>query len=223
MIIIGERFSSRFPLWKNIQLCRIGRLFRDTISGVVRPVQVISRLFSHAGTYHSPRLPSLHFKSRQLFLSGAITSSMNYKSTQYYSNILSSRYLCSQGHQRGLVIGILPANHNHDIINYSMNSKVTAHCSNVFSKRIHIQFHRGLISDTLPARRSDDRNTSHEQTRSAPMDIEELVEFLRDENASDICVIRVPPHLDYVDYFVVCSGFGARHLRRMADGLVAEV
>ena len=55
------------------------------------------------------------------------------------------------------------------------------------------------------------------------MDIEELVEFLREENASDICVINVPLTLDYVNYFVVCSGFGARHLRRMADGLVAEV
>ena len=55
------------------------------------------------------------------------------------------------------------------------------------------------------------------------MDIEELVEFLREENANDICVINVLLALDYMNYFVVCSGFGARHLRRMADGLVAEV
>lgn len=55
------------------------------------------------------------------------------------------------------------------------------------------------------------------------MEIHELVDYLRNENASDICVIRVPPSMDYVDYFVVCSGFGARHLRRMADGLVAEM
>ena len=55
------------------------------------------------------------------------------------------------------------------------------------------------------------------------MDIDELVEYLREENALDICVISVPSSLDYVDYFVVCSGYGARHLRKMADGLVAEV
>ena len=55
------------------------------------------------------------------------------------------------------------------------------------------------------------------------MEIDELVDYLKEENAIDICVIRVPPAMDYVNYFVVCSGFGARHLRRMADGLVAEV
>ena len=222
---IGARFSTGFLLLKSYQLCRIGRQFRDTTSGVVRPVQVISRLFSHARTYHSPLLPSLHFKSKQLFLSGAINSSMNYKSTQYFSNVLSSKYLCSQAHRHGLVTDIkfMSTNHNHDFINNSVNCKVTACCSNFFSKRVHVQFHRGLMSDTLPANRSDARDTSCEQMRSTPMDIEELVEFLRDENASDICVIRVPPYLDYVDYFVVCNGFGARHLRRMADGLVAEV
>ena len=63
----------------------------------------------------------------------------------------------------------------------------------------------------------------HEEKRMSLMEIHELVDYLRNENASDICVIRVPPSMDYVDYFVVCSGFGARHLRRMADGLVAEV
>ena len=68
-----------------------------------------------------------------------------------------------------------------------------------------------------------DRALESDQRRNNPMDIEELVEFLWEENASDICAINVPLTLDYVNYFVVCSGFGARHLRRMADGLVAEV
>ena len=98
----------------------------------------------------------------------------------------------------------------------SPNCKVMSYCNNS-------QSHHRLMSDSLPASCSDDNNTNHDQIRSVPMDIEELVQFLRDENASDICVIRVPPHLDYVDFFVVCSGFGGRHLRRMAGGLAAEV
>ena len=53
--------------------------------------------------------------------------------------------------------------------------------------------------------------------------IEELVEFLRDENATDICVIRIPPEREYVEYFVVCSGFGTRHIHTVADNLAAEV
>ena len=68
----------------------------------------------------------------------------------------------------------------------------------------------------------DDRS-EHEGTGSNPVEIEKLVTYLQEENAIDTCVIRVPPEMDYVEYFVVCSGYGTRHLRRMADGLVAEV
>ena len=55
------------------------------------------------------------------------------------------------------------------------------------------------------------------------MNIHELVEFLRRENARDICVIKVPPEWEYVDYFIVCGGLGTRHIRTMADNLAAEV
>ena len=51
------------------------------------------------------------------------------------------------------------------------------------------------------------------------MNIHELVEFLRQENAHD----RVPPEREYVDYFVVCGGLGTRHIHTMANNLVAEV
>ena len=55
------------------------------------------------------------------------------------------------------------------------------------------------------------------------MNIHELVEFLRWKNARDICVIKVPREREYVDYFIVCGGLGTRHIRTMADSLVAEV
>ena len=59
--------------------------------------------------------------------------------------------------------------------------------------------------------------------RSTPMTISELVEFLREENAREICVIRVPPEREYVNYLVTCVGTGTRHIGRMADSLAWEV
>ena len=210
--------------FQNYQLRRIGRLFLDSAaSGVVRPYQVISRSFSHPGTYmyYSPFMP--HLKSRQLFLCtpiyNLINSSVNYTRVRVWShdtNTLLPKYLYSQAHQCGPVTNISAANHTCS----SVNCIVTARYSKILLKCIHYD---GLMSDSLPAIHSDDKDASHDQARNAPMDIEELVQFLRDENASDICVIQVPPHLDYVDYFVVCSGFGGRHLQRMAGGLAAEV
>ncbi|XP_017319894.2 mitochondrial assembly of ribosomal large subunit protein 1 [Ictalurus punctatus] len=43
-----------------------------------------------------------------------------------------------------------------------------------------------------------------------------LVSVLREENAVDICVIRVPDQLRYTDYFIIVSGSSTRHLRAMA-------
>ena len=59
---------------------------------------------------------------------------------------------------------------------------------------------------------------------STPLNnVEQLVEFLKAEDARDVCVIRVPPEREYVEYFVVCSGVGTRHIRSMADNLATEV
>lgn len=59
--------------------------------------------------------------------------------------------------------------------------------------------------------------------RTILMTINELVTFLREQKAQDICVIKIPPEREYVEYFVVCSGLGTRHIRMMADSLAAEV
>ena len=61
------------------------------------------------------------------------------------------------------------------------------------------------------------------KTRSHAMDIDELVHFLREENAVDLCVIRLGPERSYVGYFVTCTGTSTRHIRRIADNLVSEV
>ncbi|XP_043820923.1 mitochondrial assembly of ribosomal large subunit protein 1 [Dromiciops gliroides] len=51
-------------------------------------------------------------------------------------------------------------------------------------------------------------------------DIDLLVSLLRQENAKDICVIKVSPELRYTDYFVVVSGTSTRHLQAMAQYIV---
>ena len=52
------------------------------------------------------------------------------------------------------------------------------------------------------------------------LDIKDLVDFLKKENAIDICVIRTSEDKrNYVDYFVVVSGVSSRHLRAMAKNL----
>ena len=87
-----------------------------------------------------------------------------------------------------------------------------------------------LLRNVQKARLREDREQEETVTvkservqRSTPMTISELVEFLREENAKEICVIRVPPEREYVNYLVTCAGTGTRHIRRMADSLAWEV
>ncbi|XP_043920554.1 mitochondrial assembly of ribosomal large subunit protein 1 [Protopterus annectens] len=46
--------------------------------------------------------------------------------------------------------------------------------------------------------------------------IDLVVALLRQENAKDICVIKLPPEMTYTDYFVIASGTSTRHLQAMA-------
>ncbi|XP_038125476.1 mitochondrial assembly of ribosomal large subunit protein 1 isoform X1 [Cyprinodon tularosa] len=43
-----------------------------------------------------------------------------------------------------------------------------------------------------------------------------LVSLLRQENAVDLCVIKVPDNVQYAEFFIVVSGVSPRHLRAMA-------
>ncbi|XP_048195651.1 mitochondrial assembly of ribosomal large subunit protein 1 [Perognathus longimembris pacificus] len=51
-------------------------------------------------------------------------------------------------------------------------------------------------------------------------DIDMLVSLLRQENARDICVIKVPPEMQYTDYFVIGSGTSTRHIHAMGYYIV---
>ncbi|XP_018974048.1 mitochondrial assembly of ribosomal large subunit protein 1-like [Cyprinus carpio] len=51
-------------------------------------------------------------------------------------------------------------------------------------------------------------------------DVALLVSVLKQENASDICVIRVPPELKYTDHMIIVSGSSPRHLSAIAELLL---
>ncbi|XP_072250510.1 mitochondrial assembly of ribosomal large subunit protein 1 [Leuresthes tenuis] len=59
-------------------------------------------------------------------------------------------------------------------------------------------------------------NGSFSQSSSETFTLDVLVSLLRQENAVDLCVIKVPDHIKYTEYFVVVSGLSPRHLRAMA-------
>uniref|UniRef100_A0A3B1J2M3 Mitochondrial assembly of ribosomal large subunit protein 1 n=1 Tax=Astyanax mexicanus TaxID=7994 RepID=A0A3B1J2M3_ASTMX len=55
------------------------------------------------------------------------------------------------------------------------------------------------------------------QLGSLSFNLDLLVSLLRQENAEDICVIKVPEEIRYTEFFIVVSGSSTRHLRAMAQ------
>ncbi|KAM5156926.1 mitochondrial assembly of ribosomal large subunit protein 1 [Mantella aurantiaca] len=63
-------------------------------------------------------------------------------------------------------------------------------------------------------------NAWEEESRAEnlPMfNIKVLVNLLRQENGKDLCVIRIPPEMKYVEYFVIVGGTSTRHLQALAQ------
>uniref|UniRef100_A0A8C7N2G7 Mitochondrial assembly of ribosomal large subunit protein 1 n=1 Tax=Oncorhynchus kisutch TaxID=8019 RepID=A0A8C7N2G7_ONCKI len=60
------------------------------------------------------------------------------------------------------------------------------------------------------------QSDSSQRNPQEDFNISVLVSLLRQENAADICVIKVPEDIKYTDYFIVVSGSSSRHLRAMA-------
>ncbi|XP_061111088.1 mitochondrial assembly of ribosomal large subunit protein 1 [Conger conger] len=92
----------------------------------------------------------------------------------------------------------------------------------------HVRFYTDMyrnksdITEQSPSTLEEQKYADTE-TEKAPrhstlqvFNIDVLVSLLRQENAADICVIKVPKELTYTDYFVVVSGFSSRHLQAMA-------
>ncbi|XP_071388930.1 mitochondrial assembly of ribosomal large subunit protein 1 [Centroberyx affinis] len=63
---------------------------------------------------------------------------------------------------------------------------------------------------------ADEMESDISQKSPEDFTIDVLVSLLRQENAADICVIKVPEQVKYSDYFIVVSAVSPRHLRAMA-------
>ncbi|XP_044216349.1 mitochondrial assembly of ribosomal large subunit protein 1 [Thunnus albacares] len=73
----------------------------------------------------------------------------------------------------------------------------------------------GVNEEETPEKESD--VSAHLNQRSSEtFTLDVLVSLLHQENAVDICVIKVPEQIKYTEYFVVVSGVSPRHLRAMA-------
>ncbi|KAF4102652.1 mitochondrial assembly of ribosomal large subunit protein 1 isoform X2 [Onychostoma macrolepis] len=59
-------------------------------------------------------------------------------------------------------------------------------------------------------------NISHRPRPEQELDVALLVSLLKQENASDICVIRVSPELRYTEHMIIVSGSSPRHLSAIA-------
>lgn len=62
----------------------------------------------------------------------------------------------------------------------------------------------------------DSDNSALSQRTPETFTLDVLVSLMRQENAVDICVIKVPEQIKYAEYFIVVSGVSTRHLRAMA-------
>ncbi|TRY84788.1 hypothetical protein DNTS_008970 [Danionella cerebrum] len=67
----------------------------------------------------------------------------------------------------------------------------------------------------------EDRTLLPQLTDSVPhLDVSLLVSALRQENAVDLCVIQVPPELNYTNHMIIASGWSSRHISAMAGLLL---
>ncbi|XP_029360201.1 mitochondrial assembly of ribosomal large subunit protein 1 [Echeneis naucrates] len=74
----------------------------------------------------------------------------------------------------------------------------------------------GENSSSEKSQQTDNDSSFPNQGFSKRFNLDVLVSLLRQENAVDICVIRVPDQIKYAEYFIVVSGVSPRHLRAMA-------
>ncbi|XP_028985869.1 mitochondrial assembly of ribosomal large subunit protein 1 [Betta splendens] len=99
---------------------------------------------------------------------------------------------------------------------HSLNSGATCQketkrsYSEVYNENNHSQ----KCAEELHELDSDNRDSFKRPSETFSLDV--LVSLLRQENAVDICVIKVSEEIQYAQYFIVVSGVSPRHLRAMA-------
>ncbi|KAM8967097.1 mitochondrial assembly of ribosomal large subunit protein 1 [Pelodytes ibericus] len=87
----------------------------------------------------------------------------------------------------------------------------------VGSAQPHVTHNTGTLSADIHAEDCPREKTLGNNTVQDHFSIDVLVNLLRQENAKDVCVIRIPPEVKYAEYFVVVSGTSTRHIQAMAQ------
>ncbi|XP_034030875.1 mitochondrial assembly of ribosomal large subunit protein 1 isoform X2 [Thalassophryne amazonica] len=87
-----------------------------------------------------------------------------------------------------------------------------------FAPKMFFSHQRGENSDSEQSVgvAEDESQQTEIQSSSEGFTLDVLVSLLRQENAVDICVIKVPKNITYAEYFIVVSGISPRHIRAMA-------
>ncbi|KAI5106059.1 mitochondrial assembly of ribosomal large subunit protein 1 [Silurus meridionalis] len=89
---------------------------------------------------------------------------------------------------------------------------------NTYCVQQHVNSNSDGSDAELTARDSYTHNHRQQQQHGgAVFNLDVLVSLLREENAADICAIRVSDELKYTDYFIIVSGSSTRHLKAMAE------
>jgi hypothetical protein len=79
------------------------------------------------------------------------------------------------------------------------------------------------IHNERKARHKKEEKKIIREKRQDIFTIDALVNFLKEENAQEICVIKVPDDLQYVSYFVTCTAVSGRHIQRIAEAICYQV
>ncbi|XP_019110683.2 mitochondrial assembly of ribosomal large subunit protein 1 [Larimichthys crocea] len=98
----------------------------------------------------------------------------------------------------------------------SCQHRLHACSSHLDTNRLYSVCNEGSDSQSSAGLFQEDSHQMDSQRSSETFSLDVLVSLLRQENAVDICVIKVPEQIKYTEYFIVVSGVSVRHLRAMA-------
>ncbi|XP_049439773.1 mitochondrial assembly of ribosomal large subunit protein 1 [Epinephelus fuscoguttatus] len=116
---------------------------------------------------------------------------------------------------RRFTANVSSCQHWHHVSTCHLNTK--RFYSEVCSENSNSKMSAGVFEEESQVIDGDLRDSSAPRQRSPEtFNLDVLVSLLRQENAVDICVIKVPEQIKYTEYFIVVSGVSPRHLRAMA-------
>ncbi|XP_064086402.1 uncharacterized protein LOC135201423 isoform X2 [Macrobrachium nipponense] len=150
-----------------------------------------------------------------------------------YSNVNKTKYEASEGQLNTS----LATENNKDDVNSSTLKSSASQVWSQFSSKKYERFAEGssnIIYDFDEEQKRLEEGLEIEEKEkpleeiylergmTGVFDVEELVDLLKEDNAKDVAVIRVPKQMKYVDYMVIASCKSERHLNSMAQ-LVRQI